>query len=130
MQILQPPEWARPVGYSNGVAARGTQVFVAGTVGWNEQCEFEAEDLVGQIRQALINIKQILAEAGAEPRHLVRLTWYILDREDYLAKRREIGAAYREVMGKSFPPMAMLVVAGLIESKALVEIEATAVIED
>lgn len=128
---LQPPGWAAPVGYVNGVAVQGRQVFVAGQVGWNPAtCQFEADDLATQVRQTLENIVAVLKEAGAEPRHLVRLTWYITDKAAYLAARREIGRAYREVLGRHFPPMSLVVVAALLEDRALVEIEATAVVPD
>ena len=131
MSELQPPGWAAPVGYANGVAVQGRQVYVAGQVGWNPAtCQFETDDLAAQVRQALENIVAVLKEAGAEPRHLVRLTWYILDKAAYVAARREIGRAYKEVIGRHYPPMSLLVVAALLEDRALVEIEATAVVPD
>lgn len=130
LQILQPPEWARPKGYSNGIAARGTLVFVAGQVGWNAQERFEAQDLPGQVRQALQNVVAVLREAGAGPQHIVRMTWYLVDKADYLARQRELGAVYREVIGRHFPVMSAVQIAGLIEAGALVEIECTAVIPD
>lgn len=127
--ILQPEGWAAPVGYTNGVAVDGRQLYIAGQVGWNPTtCQFETDDLAAQVRQALENIVAILREAGAEPTHLVRLTWYITDKAAYLAARREIGRAYRDVIGRHFPPMSLVVVAGLLEDRALVEIEATAVV--
>ena len=128
---LQPPGWAAPVGYANGMAIQGRQVFVAGQVGWNPAtCQFETDDLVEQVRQALENIVAVLKEAGAGPEHLVRLTWYITDKSAYLATRRDIGRIYREVIGRHYPPMSLLVVAALLEDRALVEIEATAVVPD
>ena len=128
MKILQPPHWKAPRGYVNGVAATGTTVFVAGQIGWNALCEFESDDFVAQVRQALENVVMLLREAGAEPRHLVRLTWFITDRKAYLAAQREIGVVYREVIGRQYPPMSVVVVTGLIEERAMVEIEATAVL--
>lgn len=130
MQILQPPGWARPKGYSNGIAARGTLIFVAGQVGWNAQEQFESDDLVDQIRQALQNVVAVLRAGGAGPEHIVRMTWYLLDKEDYCARQAAIGAVYREVIGKHFPVMSAFQIAGLIENRALVEIECTAVLPD
>lgn len=128
---LQPEGWAAPVGYSNGVAVQGRQVYVAGQVGWNPAtCQFDTDDLVAQVRQALENVVAVLREAEAEPSHLVRLTWYILDKAAYNAARREIGRAYKEVIGRHYPPMSLVVVAALLEDRALVEIEATAVIPE
>ena len=128
MKTLQPAGWATPVGFTNGVVAGGRQLYVAGQVGWNpESCQFETDDLVEQARQALLNIVAVLKEAGAGPADLVRLTWFITDKTAYLAARKEIGRAYREVIGRHYPPMSLLVVAGLLEDRALVEIEATAV---
>ena len=129
--ILQPEGWAAPVGYANGVAVEGRQVWVAGQIGWNPAtCQFETDDLVAQVKQALENIVAILEEAGAEPQHLVRMTWFIVDKTAYLAARREIGKAYKEVIGRHYPPMSLVVVAALLEDRALVEIEATAVVPD
>ncbi len=129
--ILQPDGWTLPRGYSNGMAARGRMVVVAGQVGWNPATgEFESDDFAVQTRQALRNITAVLREGGAEPKHVVRLTWYIVDKQEYLAARREIGAAYREVFGKHFPPMTLVVVSALLEERARVEIEATAVVPD
>ncbi len=126
---LQPEGWAAPVGYSNGVAVEGRQVYVAGQIGWNPAtCQFETDDLTAQVRQALENIVAVLREAGAEPSHLVRLTWYIVDKAAYVAARRDIGSAYKAVIGRHYPPMSLIVVAALLEDRALVEIEATAVI--
>jgi enamine deaminase RidA (YjgF/YER057c/UK114 family) len=129
--ILQPAGWALPKGYSNGMAAQGRLVFTAGQIGWNpETCQFETDDFVAQTTQALKNVVAVLRAAGAEPRHLVRLTWYITDKTAYLAHQKEIGRAYREEIGKHFPAMTVVVVAGLLEDRAKVEIEATAVVED
>ena len=130
MQILQPPGWAKPKGYSNGVAARGRMVFVAGQVGWNPEGRFDAADFVGQVRQALANIVAVLAEAGAKPEHIVRMTWYVTDKAEYMGALREVGAAYRELIGKHFPAMTAIAVAGLVEDGAKIEIEATAVVPD
>ncbi|HEX6630466.1 MAG TPA: RidA family protein [Gemmatimonadaceae bacterium] len=128
-RALHPPGWAPPRGYGNGVVAEGRHVVLAGQVGWNPAtCAFEHHDMGGQVEQALRNVAALLAEAGAEPRHLVRLTWYVADRAAYLAARREIGRAYREIFGLHYPPMTVVVVAGLVEEEALVEIEATAVV--
>lgn len=131
MYILQPPGWKRPRGYSNGVVARGRMVFVAGQVGWNNAEErFEASDLVGQVRQALRNVVAVLAEAGARPEHVCRMTWYLADRHEYRASAAALGAAYREVMGKTFPAMTAIEVSGFAEDGARVEIEATAVVPE
>jgi len=128
-EVLQPEGWPRPSGYSNGIAASGRLVFVSGQVGWNsETCRFETDDFVSQTEQALRNVVAVLRAAGAEPRHVVRLTWFITDKAAYLAAQREIGIAYREVMGKHYPAMSVAVVAGLVEGQAKVEIEATAVV--
>jgi enamine deaminase RidA (YjgF/YER057c/UK114 family) len=128
METLQPPGWPRPHGYSNGVAAEGRLVFVAGQIGWDETGAFPAEDMAGQVRQTLHNVVAVLAEAGAGPEDVTRLTWYITDREAYLADPAGIGQAYRDVMGRHFPAMAVVVVSALVESSAKVEIEATAVV--
>jgi enamine deaminase RidA (YjgF/YER057c/UK114 family) len=128
MQILQPPGWPRPKGYANGIAASGRMVFVSGMVGWNADGQFESDDLVAQVRQALANIVEVLGEAGARPEHIVRMTWYVLDRQEYLDAQRAIGEVYREVIGRHFPAMSAVAVAGLMESRARVEIEATAVV--
>jgi enamine deaminase RidA (YjgF/YER057c/UK114 family) len=128
-EILTPAGWAPPKGYTNGIAAQGRLVFTAGQIGWNpETCQFETDDFVEQTAQALKNVAAVLQSAGAEPRHLVRLTWYITDKAAYLENQREIGRAYREVLGRHFPAMAVVVVAGLLEDRAKVEIEATAVV--
>jgi enamine deaminase RidA (YjgF/YER057c/UK114 family) len=128
MKILQPPGWAPPRGYVNGVAAAGTTVFVAGQIGWNASCVFESDDLVAQVRQALLNVRAVLAEAGALPEHIARMTWYLTDKRDYLARAKEIGAAYRETIGSYSVAMTAVQVAGLIEDRAKVEIEVTAVL--
>ena len=130
MEFLQPPGWKRPKGYSNGIAARGRMVFMAGMVGWTGDEVFETDDFAGQARQSLRNIVDTLAQAGGRPEHIVRLTWFIGDRGEYLAQQKEIGAAYREVMGRHWPVMAVIQVAGFIEDGAKLEIEATAVIPD
>jgi enamine deaminase RidA (YjgF/YER057c/UK114 family) len=126
--FLNPVGWKPAKGYANGVVAEGRMIFLGGHIGWNAQQEFETDDFVGQVRQALTTIRTLLAETGAGPEHLVRLTWYILDKREYLARLPEVGAVYREALGKNFPAMAMVVVAGLIEDRAKVEIEATAVV--
>jgi len=130
MRALQPPGWPRARGYAHGIEASGRLVFTAGQIGWGPDGGFGASDLAGQVRQALANVVAVLAEAGAGPEHVVRLTWYVVDREEYLASQKEIGAAYREVMGRHFPAMAVVVVAGLVEADARVEIEATAVVPE
>jgi enamine deaminase RidA (YjgF/YER057c/UK114 family) len=130
MKILQPPGWSVPKGYANGVAARGTPVFVGGQIGWNADQRFTTDDFVGQARQALANVVAVLAEAGARPEHLVRMTWYVTDRSEYLGSLRALGAAYRDVVGRHFPAMTAVQVVALIEARAKVEIEATAVIPD
>ncbi len=128
MQMLQPPGWAPAKGYANGVVATGRIVFVAGQVGWNAQQRFEANDFVGQARQALFNIVAVLAEAGARPEHIARMTWYVTDKHEYLASLKALGAVYREVIGTHYPAMSAVAVAGLVEDGARLEIEATAVI--
>jgi enamine deaminase RidA (YjgF/YER057c/UK114 family) len=128
IQVLQPAGWEKPKGYANGIAATGRQVFVAGQIGWNAQCEFESDDFVAQVEQALRNIVAVLAEARAGPEHITRMTWYILDKREYLRRAREVGEAYRRVIGKNYPAMSLLVVAALLEDRAKVEIEATAVV--
>jgi len=129
-KTLQPAEWARPKGYANGISARGQMLFISGQIGWDANGQFNSDNLTGQVKQALRNIVRVLQESRAEPRHLVRLTWYVLSRDAYLHEAREIGAAYREVLGKHFPAMSVVEVRGLVEQRALVEIEATAVIPD
>ena len=131
IQILQPPEWARPKGFANGIAVRGgTTVYIAGQVGWIGEQRFVEKSFAGQFRQALANIVAVLAQAGGRPEHLVRLTWYVIDKEEYLGALREVGAAYRELIGRHYPVMAVVQVGGLIEPEARLEIEATAVIPD
>jgi enamine deaminase RidA (YjgF/YER057c/UK114 family) len=128
LEFLQPKNWLPPKGYSNGVAAEGRQVFVAGQIGWNDRCQLVSDDFVAQVERALANIVQVLAEAGAKPHHLTRLTWFVTDKAAYVARQKEIGDAYRRVIGRHFPAMSLIVVAGLLEPGAKVEIEATAVI--
>ena len=128
MQILQPPDWVEPKGYANGIRAQGELVFVAGQVGWDETGTFRAQDFVGQVRQCLENTLAVLSEAGAGPNHIVRMSWYITDREEYLSNLEGMGLAYRELMGRHFPTMTMVQVAALIEPEARVEVETTAVI--
>jgi enamine deaminase RidA (YjgF/YER057c/UK114 family) len=129
-KVLQPAEWARAKGYSNGIAARGTQVFIAGQIGWNAQQKFADESLAPQVRAALKNVVRVLEEAGGRPEHIVRLTWYLTSRQDYLDQLPQIGAAYRDVMGRHFPAMSVVQVSALMEQQAKVEIEATAVLPD
>jgi enamine deaminase RidA (YjgF/YER057c/UK114 family) len=126
--ILQPPGWTQPKGYANGVAAEGRLVFVGGQIGWDRQSRFETDDLVGQVRQTLQNIVDVLAEAGAKPAHVVSMTWYLTDKKDYLGNLESIGRVYREVMGRHFPAMAVVQVMALVEDRAKVEIQAMAVI--
>jgi len=128
MQVLNPPEWAKPKGYANGIAAEGRLVFVAGQIGWTAEARFESDDLVDQTRQALRNIVRVLAEAGGRPEHIVRLTWYVVDKRDYLARNADLGKVYRDILGRHYPAMTLVQVAGLLEDRAKVEIEATAVI--
>lgn len=128
MQSLHPKHWAPVKGFANGVAAEGRLVFVAGQVGWNADQRFESDDFVAQVEQALANIVAVLAEAGAEPKHLVRLTWYVTDKREYLSCLAEVGQAYRRVIGRHFPAMTLVQVAALLEDRAKVEIEATAVV--
>lgn len=132
MKTLLPPGWTPPKGYANGVAVTtlgaGTQVFVAGQIGWNAECRFDSDDLVAQVRQALANVRAVLAEAGAGPHHIVRMTWYLTDKGEYLARAREIGAAYREAIGSYTVAMSAVQVAALIEDRAKVEIEVTAIV--
>ena len=128
MRVLQPPGWARPQGYSNGIAAKGgTAVYVAGQVGWKNGA-WEARDFAGQFRQALANVLEVLAQAQGRPEHIVRLTWYVVDRDEYLASLAAVGEAYRDLMGRHYPAMSVVQVAGLVEALARLEIEATAVV--
>jgi enamine deaminase RidA (YjgF/YER057c/UK114 family) len=126
IETIQPPGWKAPKGYANGMLAEGGRLHIGGQIGWNAEQVFEARDFVGQMEQALSNIVEIVRAAGGEVRHIVRLTWYVTDKREYLARQREVGEAYRRVLGRHFPAMTMVVVAGLIEDEALVEIEAVA----
>ncbi|NDZ14351.1 enamine deaminase RidA [Variovorax sp. WS11] len=129
-KLLQPPGWAPPKGYANGVAARGTMVFVGGQVGWNGQQQFVSDDFIEQAGQALRNIAEILREGGAGPEHMVRMTWYVTDRDEYNRRLGELGPVYRDAMGRNFPAMTCVQVAALVEGRAKVEIEVTAVVPD
>ena len=129
-KLLQPPEWTAPKGYANGIAARGTLVFVGGQIGWNAQQVFESDDFIAQTAQALRNIAAVLMAAEAGPEHMVRMTWYITDRVEYNSRLAELGAVYREVMGRNVPAMTCVEVSALVEERAKVEIEVTAVIPD
>ena len=128
MREIRPEGWAPPRGYSNGMLAEGRILLVGGQVGWTAEGRFEARDFVGQARQALLNLVAVVEAAGGCPEHVARLTWYVTDKREYLARQREVGEAYRAVMGRHFPAMTMVVVAGLVEDEALVEIEATAIL--
>ncbi|PYR43670.1 MAG: enamine deaminase RidA [Acidobacteria bacterium] len=128
MEFLHPPHWMRPSGYSNGVAAEGRQIFVAGQIAWDAERQIVSDDFVAQVEQALRNIVHVLAEAGARPEDLVRLTWYVVDKREYLARSNEVGEAYRRVIGRHFPAMTLVQVAALVDDRAKVEIEATAVV--
>lgn len=130
MKTLQPPDWVQPKGYANGIAAKGTLVFTSGMIGWNAACEFETDDFVAQTQQALENIVAVILEAGGKAEHLVRLTWYITDKTEYLEHQARLGAVYRAVIGRHYPVMSVLEVSSLLEPRAKVEIEATAVIPD
>lgn len=130
MRTLQPADWARPRGYANGIEAHGRMIFVAGQIGWNKDCKFERHDFAGQFEQTLLNIVAVLRETGAGPEHIVRLTWFIADKRAYLSDAKRVGEIYRAVMGRNFPTMSVVQVAALIEDEALLEIEATAVVED
>lgn len=129
-RILLPPGWKRPKGYSNGISARGRTIYTAGVVGWDEEERFAATDLPGQFRQVLVNTLAILAEDGAGPEHIARMTWYVTDRQAYLDGLSEIGAAYRDLIGRNYPPMAVVEVTALVEKDALIEIETIAVVPD
>jgi len=128
VRIVQPDGWLRPRGYSNGVVAQGTFLFVAGQIGWDESEQFASDDLIAQVRQALRNTLAVLAAGGAKPEHVVRMTWYLTDKREYLCRAQEFGAVYRELMGRHYPAMAMVQVVALIEDRAKVEVETTAVI--
>ena len=130
MEFLQPPGWPRARGYSNGVAASGRTVFVSGMIGWDAHGVFHTDDFAGQVRQALENIVAVLAEAGARPEHIARMTWYVLDTKEYVAAYQAVGAAYREIIGAHYPAMTAVQVAGLVEDRARVEIEVTAVVPE
>ena len=130
MKTLQPPGWAPAKGYANGIAARGTSIFVGGQIGWNAQQQFETDDFIAQTAQTLRNIVAVLHEAGAGPEHMVRMTWYILDRHEYNARLKELGPVYRDILGRNFPAMSCVQVAGLMEARAKVEIEVTAMLPD
>ena len=130
MESLQPADWAKPKGFSNGIAARGRQVFVAGQIGWDGQCHFVGDDFVSQAAQALRNIVAVLAEAGARPEHITRMNWYVLDKQEYLGAGRALGLAYREIIGRHYPAMTAVQVVALIEDRARLEIEVTAVVPE
>jgi enamine deaminase RidA (YjgF/YER057c/UK114 family) len=130
MKVLQPPTWPRPKGYANGVSAKGSMIFLSGMVGWNEKEQFVAKDFAGQVRQALQNIVAVLNEANARPEHIVRMNWYVVNRDEYMAASHEVGVIYREVMGRYYPAMTLVEVSGLVEAQARVEIEVTAVLPE
>ena len=129
-RLLQPDGWAKPVGYANGVSARGRQIFVGGQIGWTGECRFETDELPGQVRQALQNVVDVLAVDGAGPEHIVSMTWFFVDRDDYLANQKRIGQAYRDVIGRHYPAMAAMQVVALVEDRAKVEIQVIAVVPD
>ena len=128
--ILQPEGWAKPIGYANGVSATGRQIFVGGQIGWNAQCQFETDDFVGQVKQTLENIVAVLAAGGAKPEHITTMTWYFTDKAEYLGNLKGLGQAYRQVIGKHFPAMAAMQVVALVEDRAKIEIQATAVVPE
>ena len=130
MQKIQPPDWAEPKGYANGILAKGTLLFVGGQIGWNANQKFESDDFVAQTRQALLNVAAVLKAGGAQPAHMARMTWYVVDKAEYLASLKALGGVYREVMGSNFPAMTCVEVSGLVEARARVEIEVTAVLPD
>lgn len=130
MDFLQPPGWPRARGYSNGISARGRAVVVSGMVGWDAECRFQTGDFAGQVRQALHNIVAVLAQADAKPEHIVRMTWYVVDKKEYVSAYKEIGDAYREIIGRHYPTMTAVQVVALIEDRARVEIEVTAIVPD
>jgi enamine deaminase RidA (YjgF/YER057c/UK114 family) len=130
LEFLHPKNWKPAIGYSNGVAAQGRMVFTGGMIGWNADAEFETDDFAGQVAQALRNIVAVLAEAGAKPEHIVRLTWYVTDKAEYLNSLKDLGRAYKDIIGRHYPAMALVQVVALVEDRAKVEIEATAVIPD
>jgi enamine deaminase RidA (YjgF/YER057c/UK114 family) len=128
--ILQPDGWMKPVGYANGIAARGRTIFVAGQIGWNKRAEWESDDFVDQVRQTLVNVVAVLAAAGAKPEHMTSMTWYLTDLTEYQARQKEIGIVYREICGRIFPAMAVVQVVALVEARAKVEIQAIAVVPE
>ena len=130
IRLIQPEGWAPAKGYANGIAARGTQIFVGGQIGWNAQQQFETDDFIEQVHQTLRNVADVLRAAGAGPEHMVRMTWYVTDRVEYNSRLKELGGVYRDVMGKNFPAMTCVQVAALMEARAKVEIEVTAVLPD
>ncbi len=130
MQRLQPPDWAAPKGYANGIAARGTLIFVGGQIGWNSQQQFETDDFIAQCAQTLRNVLAVLQQAQAGPEHMVRMTWYVTDRQEYNSRLKELGAAYQAVFGRHYPAMTCVQVSGLMEARAKVEVEVTAVLPD
>jgi len=130
MQTIQPPDWAEPKGYANGILAKGTLLFIGGQIGWNANQMFESDDFVAQTRQALLNVAAVLSASGAQPAHMARMTWYVVDRTEYLGSLKALGTVYREVMGRNFPAMTCVEVSGLMEARARVEIEVTAVLPD
>ena len=130
IRLIQPEGWAPAKGYANGIAARGTQIFVGGQIGWNAQQQFETDDFIEQVHQTLRNVADVLRAAGAGPEHMVRMTWYVIDRVEYNARLKGLGGVYRDVMGKNFPAMTCVQVAALMEARAKVEIEVTAVLPD
>ena len=130
MQKIQPPDWFEAKGYANGILVKGTLLFVGGQIGWNADQKFESDDFVTQSRQALLNVAAVLNAGGAQPAHMARMTWYVVGRAEYLASLKALGSVYREVMGKNFPAMTCVEVSGLIEARARVEIEVTAVLPD
>ena len=130
MKILQPPNWPRPQGYANGVSAKGNLIFLSGIVGWNAQGKFEHSGFSAQVRQALLNIVEILNQADAKPEHITRMTWYVLDKNEYLAAAKEVGAFYRDIIGRHYPAMTVVQVSAFLEAAARVEIEVTAVVPE
>jgi enamine deaminase RidA (YjgF/YER057c/UK114 family) len=128
--ILQPEGWAKPIGYANGVSATGRQIFVGGQIGWNAECQFETDDFVGQVKQTLQNVVAVLEAGGARPEHITTMTWYFTDKAEYLGNLKGLGQAYREVIGKHFPAMAAMQVVALVEDRAKIEIQATAVVPE
>ena len=129
-KVLQPPDWAAPKGYANGILARGALLFVGGQIGWNAQQQFDSDDFIAQCRQALINVVAVLQAGGAGPEHMVRMTWYVVSRDEYNARLKELGAVYREVIGRNVPAMTCVEVSALMEARAQIEIEVTAVLPD